>query len=133
MAHQMNDVTIKKPDTTNNHLANERTFLAWIRSSISIIVFGFVVSKFGIALREFFLVQGHHIKESNDSLIMGVTFMSVGIIIALTSTFRYQITKRQIEACNFKPANIIVILLGLFAALFGLVLMIYLIIATKSI
>lgn len=129
----MDNVAIKKPDTTNNHLANERTFLAWIRSSISIIVFGFVVSKFGIALREFFLVQGHHIKESNDSLIMGVVFMGVGITTALTSMIRYQITRRRIEAGDFKPANITIILLGLFAATFGIVLMIYLIVATKSI
>jgi putative membrane protein len=35
----------------SDHLANERTFLAWIRTSISIIVFGFVVAKFGITLR----------------------------------------------------------------------------------
>jgi len=36
----------------SDHLANERTLLAWIRTSISIIVFGFVVSKFGITLRQ---------------------------------------------------------------------------------
>lgn len=129
----MDAIATKKPDTTNNHLANERTFLAWIRSSISIIVFGFVVSKFGIALREFFLVQGHQIKESNDSLIIGVVFMGIGIILALTSMIRYQITKRRIDMGCFQPANLMVILLGLFAAFFGMVLMIYLIVATKSI
>jgi len=30
------------------HLANERTFLAWIRTSIGIMAFGFVVEKFGL-------------------------------------------------------------------------------------
>ena len=43
----------------SDHLANERTFLAWIRTSISIIVFGFVVAKFGITLREFLRMQGN--------------------------------------------------------------------------
>jgi len=36
----------------SDHLANERTLLAWIRTSISIVVFGFVVAKFGITLRQ---------------------------------------------------------------------------------
>lgn len=119
-------------DNTNNHLANERTFLAWIRTSLSIIVFGFVVSKFGIALREFFLVQGHAVKESNSSLIIGVIFMSVGIIFAITASIRYRITMDRINASNFKPANLIAVLLGLFAAAFGAILIIYLLITAQS-
>ncbi len=30
------------------YLANERTFLAWIRTSIAVISFGFVITRFGI-------------------------------------------------------------------------------------
>ena len=30
------------------HLANERTFLAWVRTSIAIIAFGFVIEKFSL-------------------------------------------------------------------------------------
>ena len=41
------------PNRAADHLSNERTFLAWIRTSISVIVFGFVVARFGITLREF--------------------------------------------------------------------------------
>jgi putative membrane protein len=33
-------------------MANERTFLAWIRTSIAIMAFGFVVEKFGLFLRQ---------------------------------------------------------------------------------
>lgn len=36
----------------SEHLAAERTFLAWIRTSISVISLGFVVAKFGVWLRE---------------------------------------------------------------------------------
>lgn len=119
-------------DNTNNHLANERTFLAWIRTSLSIIVFGFVVAKFGIALREFFLVQGHAIKESNTSLIIGVVFMSIGIIFAISASIRYQITLRRIEQAQFKPSNAITILLGLFSAIFGAILVIYLVLTAQT-
>ena len=35
------------------HMANERTFLSWIRTSIGIMAFGFVVEKFGIFIKQF--------------------------------------------------------------------------------
>ncbi len=119
-------------DNTNNHLANESTFLAWIRTSLSIIVFGFVVARFGIALREFFLVQGHSARESNSSLFIGVVFMSIGILFAITASLRYQITMRRIEKAEFQPANTVAILLGVFAALFGAILVIYLILTAQN-
>ncbi len=35
-----------------DHLANQRTFLAWIRTGLATITFGFVVERFGLLLRE---------------------------------------------------------------------------------
>ena len=35
-----------------DHLANERTFLAWMRTGLATITFGFVVERFGLLLRE---------------------------------------------------------------------------------
>ena len=34
------------------HQANERTFLAWLRTSLALIGFGFVIARFGLFLRE---------------------------------------------------------------------------------
>jgi len=44
------NIEIKQVRVQNRrvHLANERTFLAWIRTSIGIMAFGFVVEKFGL-------------------------------------------------------------------------------------
>ena len=36
----------------SDHLANERTFLAWIRTSVGLMGFGFVVVKFSIFLKQ---------------------------------------------------------------------------------
>ena len=36
---------------TNEHLANDRTGLAWIRTGLGIIGIGFVISRFGLLLR----------------------------------------------------------------------------------
>ena len=127
-----NDTLTKIGDTTNNHLANERTFLAWVRTSISIIVFGFVVARFGIALREFSLAQNHPIQQSNTSLEIGVGFMIVGTLIALISLFRYQVDMHQIAKGSFKPATVTTLLVGFFTTLFGLTLIIYLMMTAQS-
>jgi putative membrane protein len=116
----------------SDHLANERTFLAWIRTSISIIVFGFVVAKFGITLREFLRVQGNAAQESGVSLIIGVGFMSMGIFMALAAWFRYQSTMRQLEAGDFKPAGAIVTVLAVVAAVFGVILAAYLVYTARA-
>jgi putative membrane protein len=41
------------PNRARDHLANERTFLAWVRTGVATIVFGFAIGRFSIALREF--------------------------------------------------------------------------------
>ncbi len=116
----------------SDHLANERTFLAWIRTSISIIVFGFVVAKFGITLREFLRVSGSAARESGMSLTIGLGFMLMGIFMALVSGYRYRTTMRQLDARTFKPAGTIVTVLAVIAALFGTILAAYLIYTART-
>ncbi len=41
-----------KFDRQREHQANERTFLAWLRTSIALIGFGFAIARFGLFLRE---------------------------------------------------------------------------------
>jgi putative membrane protein len=43
------------------HLANERTFLSWIRTSIGIMAFGFVVEKFALFVRQLSIFLGKEI------------------------------------------------------------------------
>ena len=41
-----------KIDKQREHQANERTFLAWLRTSIALIGFGFAIARFGLFLRQ---------------------------------------------------------------------------------
>ncbi|HQT34040.1 MAG: YidH family protein [Thiobacillus sp.] len=52
MAQQRQQAMIGDEKRATEYLANERTFLAWIRTSIAIISLGFVVAKFSLWLRE---------------------------------------------------------------------------------
>jgi len=83
----------------SDHLANERTFLAWIRTSISVIGLGFVVAKFSVWLRELSArlnepVQAHH---TGLSLPMGVGMMAVGGFFAIVAARRYRRVREVIE------------------------------------
>jgi uncharacterized membrane protein YidH (DUF202 family) len=51
----------KTPGVRNRrvHMANERTFLAWVRTSIGIMAFGFVVERFGLFMKQFSLLIGN--------------------------------------------------------------------------
>jgi putative membrane protein len=115
-----------------DHLANERTFLAWIRTSISIIVFGFVVAKFGITLREFLRLQGQGQKESGLSLGIGVGFMAMGVFMALVALVRYRITLRRLDTGQFEPARGVIVFLGALTAIFGSILAVYLLLTART-
>jgi putative membrane protein len=116
----------------SDHLANERTFLAWTRTSISVIVFGFVVAKFGITLRQLLSLQGRGTEESGVSLVIGIAFMAVGVFMALVALFRYQHTRRRIDSGEFKPATATIVLVGGITAIFGVILAVYLLVTARS-
>jgi putative membrane protein len=41
-------------DKVTDHMANERTYLAWVRTGIAVIALGFVVAKFQLLISELF-------------------------------------------------------------------------------
>ena len=85
---------------TSDHLANERTFLAWVRTSISVIGLGFVVAKFSVWLRELAARFGDptQVKHSGWSLPLGIGMMAVGGMMAVIAAWRYRRVRRAIEA-----------------------------------
>ncbi|HTG58643.1 MAG TPA: DUF202 domain-containing protein, partial [Terriglobia bacterium] len=44
-------MTDRPPSGTSDYLAAERTFLAWIRTGLALMGFGFVVARFGLFLQ----------------------------------------------------------------------------------
>jgi putative membrane protein len=89
----------------SDHLANERTFLAWIRTSISVIGLGFVVAKFSVWLRELAARLDGPVKASHSrlSLPLGIGMMLIGGVLALVAAWRYRRVTRAIN--SGRPAS----------------------------
>ncbi len=69
--------------------AAERTLLAWQRSSLAIMAFGFVIERFSLflaALRHESQLPGHHL----FSLLVGVALILVGAGVAIASSISYR-------------------------------------------
>jgi len=122
-------------DTTSDHLANERTLLAWIRTSIAIIVFGFVIARLGIAVRQLIAISGRSVPAGRPggSAYLGAAFVAIGVLFALGAWFHYARTRAAIERGTFQPTSRAGALLTILVALFGAVLIGYLLVAASSI
>ena len=85
------------PNELRDHMANVRTFLAWVRTAITIMAFGFVVAKFGLLLRE---LPGSHIHpgELHLATIIGSILVLLGAVFLVLATLDFLTVRRQIEA-----------------------------------
>ena len=86
------------------HQANERTFLAWLRTSISLIGFGFAIARFGLFLEQLqaAVTEG----ETSRSLLisseaLGLCLVIFGIIVIVLAALRYSDVYRQIERASY--------------------------------
>jgi putative membrane protein len=112
-------------------LANERTFLAWVRTALGLIGIGFVVTRMGVFLRQLSMVSEsasrHEFRGSHEFLITGVIFLLLGIVICLGSGWAYHRSCKAIDAGQYEPlrhtvtALTLVVVLGSLA-ITGLVL-----------
>jgi putative membrane protein len=71
-------------------LAAERTLLAWVRTGLSLMGFGFVVARFGLFLHELAAAKKEPIPSHGGSLWIGVGLVSLGVVVLLVSAARYR-------------------------------------------
>ena len=90
-----------QPDTPEDprlYFAAERTLLAWVRTGLAMMGFGFVVARFGLFLREMAAVEGmHHLTSHGFSVWMGISLVGVGVIVNVAAAFRHWHTIRRLE------------------------------------
>jgi uncharacterized membrane protein YidH (DUF202 family) len=111
------------------HMANERTFLAWIRTSIGVMAFGFVVEKFSLFVRQMQLFLGKEtvMPSGGYSAGLGISLVVIGALMGVLSFVRYKKVERQIDRDTYQPSLILDIMLTISVVAIGIFLTIYLI------
>lgn len=111
-------------------LAAERTFLAWIRTGLALMGFGFVVARFGLFLQQLQAVQ-HSSRSApyGQSLWFGTALIAVGVIVFLLSALHHVRLVRELERGAPPPSRPSAQAVGiaLFLAAVGLAMAIYLV------
>jgi putative membrane protein len=73
------------------YLAAERTFLAWIRTSISLMGFGFVIARFAMWTREFASSGKSTLPaQSGFATWLGFGMVCVGVLVSVLAAFRHR-------------------------------------------
>lgn len=112
-------------DRQREHQANERTFLAWLRTSVALISFGFALTRFGIFLRQLQVAVTQR-EEWNHPVLnsenLGISLVIFGIIVIAMAAWRYNQVYWQIERGSYRPDRLmiwlttaIVMILGIFS------------------
>ena len=86
-----------------DHAANERTFLAWVRTAIATMAFGFLVERFDLFIRfaSRGLVGGSALPQGSRVVdATGLTFVLIGVAMIVLAAIRFFRTARQIEAAE---------------------------------
>jgi putative membrane protein len=120
------------PNRARDHLANERTFLAWVRTGVAIVVFGFAIGRFAIAIRQLMQLQGRVPHTAGLSVWLGMLSIVAGVVLTMAGLMRYRRTRAQLEAGTFQPAGFLIDVVAILTALFGLAMAVYLVYTEQS-
>ncbi|MEX8547155.1 MAG: YidH family protein [Mucilaginibacter sp.] len=120
--------TNKPAASPSDHLANERTFLAWIRTSIALMGFGFVVVKFSLFIKQLSVVLAGKVilPGKGFSEGIGIALVAMGALLALLSYVRYYYTEKQLLNKTYKPSFVLSLSLTIAIVLISLLLLWYL-------
>jgi putative membrane protein len=103
--------------------AADRTLMAWVRTALSLIGFGFAIASFRDILLESGLIRNPH-KEFNGALVFGLSFVTLGVLGLLAATIQHwrilqHLKQDDFTYTGFRPLvfimAILLMLIGLFA------------------
>jgi putative membrane protein len=89
----------------SDHAANERTYLAWLRTGISIIAFGFVLERFSLFLQTVSESFGGKspVEISHGGREAGLAMVLAGLVALVVATWRFASTERKISSSTTVP------------------------------
>ncbi len=114
---------VEKKPNSRTLLSNERTFLSWLRTAVSLMAFGFVVSKFDLFLN---LHRVHRHAAFNETFL-GLAWVGSGIAVIVMATAHFRRNRRRIEQDALLPTSPLPLGLAIILGLLGVLVFIYLI------
>jgi putative membrane protein len=110
------------------YFAAERTFLAWIRTGLALMGFGFVVARFGLFLREVSAVRATEAATPSYSHWVGVGLIALGVALTAGTTSMHVATIRRLnrgEPFVGRPTGLGIAIAAVLVAI-GLLMIVYL-------
>ncbi|WP_035659047.1 YidH family protein [Flavobacterium seoulense] len=115
----------------NEHLANERTFLSWIRTGIGIMVFGFVLVKFSLVVNKlpasFF--QDANIPKNGFTIFIGIALVITGALMIFLSYWKYRQTYKLLQQGKYLYSTLMLTVLTVVIFIMSIIIIAYLIMA----
>lgn len=124
-----------RDSTARDYLASERTFLAWIRTSIGVISLGFVVAKFSLWLRQMLAIPlggQPGAVQPGLSFPVGLALIAWGAVLAPAAWLRYRAVNEAIRSGTVLPARSLAVLVVLSVVIPAAALFIYLLVTTPA-
>ncbi|MUK88573.1 DUF202 domain-containing protein [Ornithinibacillus sp. L9] len=102
------------------HLANERTFLAWIRTAIAIMGVGFLVTNLH------FTSENTTISNGNSLVILiGYSSVVLGVMTIILAVIGYIKKLHSINNQTFRTAKVSLLLIGIFMIIVAIMFGVY--------
>ena len=114
-----------------DHAANERTYLAWVRTGITVIVLGFIVEKFELflaSLTGLLTNKAHQLSPNMAAKYVSLALVSLGVLVIVAGTVRFFRVKAELDSTDgirFRGTLLTLVLTGTLVA-FGIYLLLYL-------
>ena len=134
MQKHRHQATIDETKRATEYLANERTFLAWIRTSVAVISLGFVLARFSVWFREFSAQRQPQMQvhRGGISLPIGVAMMIMGGALTILAAWRYHVVNRDIEHGKVSADRGLVVLVTVMVALLSLAMIVLALLTAKQ-
>ena len=120
---------------SQQYLANQRTFLSWVRTSIALIGLGFAIERFSLFVQQFLLIAdpdaaGNVASATADeySALVGIGMIVVGTGIVVYALKNYLDSNKTIASGKYTPKNTLVYTASAAIVGLGIIMIIFLVV-----